>query len=92
MGWAVLLLSEMYIEEACLYFGLTKRTHRPHWANEWLNNAPAIYVNIVSDSGLSPERHQAIIWTNADLLSIGPLVTGSNKHFTEITKYSLTKM
>ena len=31
--------------------------------------------SIGSDNGLSPERRQAIIWTNAVLLSIGPLKT-----------------
>ena len=30
---------------------------------------------IVSDNGLSPGRHQAIIWTNTAILSIGPLGT-----------------
>ena len=30
---------------------------------------------IGSDNGLSPGRRQAIIWTNAGLLSIGPLGT-----------------
>ena len=32
-------------------------------------------VIIGSDNGLSPGRHQAIIWTNAGILSIGPLAT-----------------
>ena len=35
---------------------------------------------IGSDNGLSPDRRQAIIWTNAGILLIGP--TGSN--FSEI--------
>ena len=35
---------------------------------------------IRSDNGLSPERRQAIIWTNAGILLIGPLVT----NFSEI--------
>ena len=30
---------------------------------------------IGSDNGLSPGRHQAIIWTNAGVLLIGPLGT-----------------
>ena len=33
------------------------------------------WVNIGSDNGLSPGRRQAIIWTNADILLIGPLGT-----------------
>ena len=36
-------------------------------------------IIIGSDNGLSPDRRQAIIWTNAGLLSIGPLRT----HFSD---------
>ena len=32
-------------------------------------------ITIGSDNGLSPDWRQAIIWTNAVLLSIGPLRT-----------------
>ena len=32
-------------------------------------------VGTASDNGLSPVRRQAIIWTNAGLLSIDPLET-----------------
>ena len=38
-------------------------------------------VNIDSGNGLSPVRRQAITWTNAGLLSIGPLRTNSSKNF-----------
>ena len=34
---------------------------------------------IGSDNGLSPDRHQAIIWTNADLLFLGSKGTNSMK-------------
>ena len=34
---------------------------------------------IGSDNGLSPGRRQAIIWTNAGILSIGPLGTNFNE-------------
>ena len=37
--------------------------------------SPFISVNIGSNNGLSPVRWQAITWTNADLLSIGPIET-----------------
>ena len=36
-------------------------------------------VSIDSDNGLSPIRRQAIIWTNAELLSIDPLGTNFNE-------------
>ena len=35
---------------------------------------------IVSDNGLSPGRRQAVVWTNAGMLLIGPLAT----NFSEI--------
>ena len=34
---------------------------------------------IGSDNGLSPNRHQAITWTNAGILLIGPLGTNFNE-------------
>ena len=36
---------------------------------------PVDYDIIGSDNGLSPALRQAIIWTNADILPIGPLKT-----------------
>ena len=49
-------------------------------------------TGIGSDNGLSPGRRQAIIWTNAGILSIGPLGTNFNDNFTEIHTFSLKKM
>ena len=43
------------------------------WFHQW--NC----VNIGAGNGLSPSQHQAINWTNAELLSTGPL--GANIHF-----------
>ena len=39
---------------------------------------------IGSDNGLSPGRRQAIIWTNAGILLIGPLVTNFSEILIEI--------
>ena len=47
---------------------------------------------IGSDNGLSPGRRQAIIWTNAQLLSIGPLQTYFNENLIKIQQFSLKKM
>ena len=44
---------------------------------------------IGSDNGLSPERRQAIIWTNAGILLIGPLGTNFNEISIEIQTFSL---
>ena len=47
---------------------------------------------IVSDNGLSPERRQAIIWTNAGILLIEPLETNFSEILTGIWIFSLKKM
>ena len=47
---------------------------------------------IGSDNGLSPGRRQAIIWTNAGLLSIGPLGTNFSEILIEIYKFSFKKI
>ena len=43
---------------------------------------------IGSDNGLSPGRRQAIIWTNAGVLLIGPLGTNFSKMLIEIQAFS----
>ena len=45
---------------------------------------------IGSDNGLSPERRQAIIWTNAGILLIGPLGTNLSESLIEIQAFALT--
>ena len=45
-----------------------------------------------SDNGLSPGRRQAIIWTIAGILLIGPLGTNFSENLIEILTFSLTKM
>ena len=47
---------------------------------------------IGSDNGLSPDRCQAIIWTNAGLLLIGPLGTNFSEILIEILAVSFKKM
>ena len=47
---------------------------------------------IASDNGLSPYRRQAIIWTNAGLLLIGPLGTNFSEILIEILTFSFKKM
>ena len=44
------------------------------------------------DNGLSPRRRQAIIWTNAEILSIGLLGTKFNDILIEILRVSFKKM
>ena len=47
---------------------------------------------IGSDNGLSPDRRQAIIWTNAGLLLTGPLGTNVSEILTWIQTFSFKKM
>ena len=47
---------------------------------------------IGSDNGLSPDRCQAIIWTNSGLLLIGPLATNFSEILIEILTFSFKKM
>ena len=47
---------------------------------------------IGSDNGLSPGRLQAIILTNAGILSIGPLATNFNENSIGIRTFSFKKM
>ena len=49
-------------------------------------------VSIGSDNGLSPERHQAIIWISADTLLIGPQGTYFNEILLEIQIFSFKKI
>ena len=47
---------------------------------------------IGSDNGLSPDRRQAIIWTNAGILSFGPLRTNFSEIQIETLTFSSKKM
>ena len=49
-------------------------------------------VSIGSNNGLSPIWLQAIIWTNAELLSIGPLGTKFSEIQVKIQNFSFMKM
>ena len=46
---------------------------------------------IGQDNGLSPDRHQAIIWNNAGILLIGPLKTNFSEIFVKIQAFSFKK-
>ena len=47
---------------------------------------------IVSDNGLSPDRRQAIIWTNDEILLTGPLGTNFYEIVIGILTFSVKKM
>ena len=51
------------------------------------------YLTIIgSDNGLSPGRHQAIIWITAGILLIGPLGVNFSEILIEIKTFSFKKM
>ena len=54
----------------------------------WVGNL----IIIGSDNGLSPDRRQAIIGTNAGILLIGPLGTNFSEPLIEIDIFSFKKM
>ena len=61
-----------------------------HWG--WVMHTCIGNLTIIgSDNGLSPSRRQAIIWTNAGILLIGPLGTNFNENIIEILTFSFTK-
>ena len=49
-------------------------------------------VSIGSDHGLVPYWHQAITWTSADLLSIGPIGTNLREIWIQILTFSFKKI
>ena len=62
-----------------------------HWG--WVMHICVSKLTIIgSDNGLSPKRHQAIIWTKAAILSIWPLATNSSENWIGIQRFSFKKM
>ena len=62
-----------------------------HWGRV-MHTCVSKLTIIGSDNGLSPGWHQAIIWTNAGILSIGPLGTNVSQILIEIYTLSFKKM
>ena len=58
-----------------------------------LRSIDACKLTIIgSDNGLSPDRRQAIIWTNVEILLIGPLGTNFSEILIKILTFSFKKM
>ena len=65
------------------------------WLTHWgrVTHIRVVKLTIIASyNGLSPGRRQAIIWTNAGILLIGPLGTKFNKILIEIHTFSFKKM
>ena len=62
-----------------------------HWG--WVTYICVNKLTIIgSENGLPPGRRQAIIWTNAGILLIGPLGTNFNEILIKIQTFSFKKM
>ena len=59
---------------------------------DWHIYASVNLAIIDADDGFSPNRRQDIIWTDAWILSIGPLGTKFSDFWIEIQQFSLKKM
>ena len=90
------LLSSDHCSLCCTHKQLPVSSHSrvQHWRiyPECHIYASVNWVSFGSDNGLSPNRHQAIILTNAGLLSIGPLGRSFNEILIKIQNFSFTKM
>ena len=66
-------------------------THLTHWGR--VTHICVGNLTIIgSDNGLSPSRRQAIIWTNAGILLIGPLGTNFSEVLIGIQTFAFKKM
>ena len=77
---------------SCLHVDILWFRLLTHWGRVTHVCVHGKLTSIGSDNGLSPERHQAIIWTNAGILLIGLLGTNFSGILTEIHTFSLKKM
>ena len=74
-----------------IYGHTAVRNHLTHWGR--VTHICVSKLSIVgSDNGLPSGRRQAIIWTNAGILLIGPLGTKFNEILIEIHTFSFKKM
>ena len=65
--------------------------HLTHWGR--VTHICVSKLTIIgSDNGLSPDRRQAIIWTNAGLMLIRPLGTNFSEISIKLLTYSFKKM
>ena len=84
-------LSEPMMVNLLTLICITLPNELTHWARVTHICVGKLTI-IGSDNGLSPERRQAIIWTNAGILLIGPLGTNCSEILIEIQTFALKKI
>ena len=86
---------DIIIMEGCIkmnfYFGKKYPSCLTHWGRA-THMCVGKLTTIGSENGLSPGRRQAIIWTNAGILIIGPLGTNFSEILIGIQTFSFRKM
>ena len=83
------VLTQIYFA-ICMY-GVTRPQQLTHWGR--VTHICIINLTIIGpDNGLSPGRRQAIIWTNAGILLIGPWGTNFSGILISIQTFSFKKM
>ena len=79
---------ETVLEDALMVYACDILTH---WGRVTHTCVSKLTI-IGSDNGLSPDRRQAIIWTNDGILLIGPLGPNFSEILIEIHAFKLKKM
>ena len=86
----VILLKSQNLSDGIILTGLQVKTLTLN--SLWPSDICVSKLTIIgSDNGLSPDRRQAITWTNAGLLLIGPLGTNFSEILIEILTFSFKK-
>ena len=84
-------LNSQWVSQLLFSITYLKIIFLTHWG--WVTHiCIGKLTNIGSDNGLSPGRHEAIIWTNAGMLLIGPLGTNFSEMLIEIHTFSFKKI
>ena len=85
-------VTELWLSYYLVLLSIDMITRQPQFRD--LTNICTLvnYAIIGSGNGLSPVWHQAIIWTNVDLLPIRPLATNFSEISIEIQWFAFEKM
>ena len=94
-SFPILKIILLWLKFHRIVFPMVQTTIYQYWLTHWgrVTHICVIKLTITgSDNGLSPDRRQAIIWTNAGILLTGPLGTNFRETLIENLTFSFTKM